>query len=457
MSTASLAFRTGRSTYALHVPEWVDLQIASPPEPPEPPSLDVLYRQAVDAPIGDVPLRERVRAGQRVAVLFDDATRPTPTAALFRMLEADLLSAGVGAGDIIPVYAPGLHQIDDRQPQAKYGSDLLRHPRLVRHDFRHSKLACKGVTSRGVPVFVNAVLDEVDFAIGLGQITPHMDAGFGGGGKIILPGVSGKPTVEQNHAFMVAPGSRLARIDGNPVREDIDEAAGLTNLAFIVNTVTDNRGRVAHMAVGDPLPAHRAGASAKMAMLGYALPEPVDVAVVLTDADYLLAAMGPMLYADRAVRLGGEIIVAAPSRLGWASEPDVHAELVPDESLIRKSAAELAWIVADRDVSALRLATTVFNYRRTAEEKRVTLVSERFGPADASEFGFAHAESVQAALERALDRAGRPARVLVMPEPARTLPILPRLEGVVWRVDPYAEATRPGMERSLAGKAATGT
>ena len=122
-----------------------------------------------------------------------------------------------------------------------------------------------------MPVFVNDVLDQVDLAIGLGQISPHMDAGFGGGGKIILPGVSGKPTVEQNHAFMIAPGSRLACIEGNPVREDIDEAAALTNLGFIVNTVTDNRGRVAHVAAGEPCAAHRAGAAAKMAMLGYDL------------------------------------------------------------------------------------------------------------------------------------------------------------------------------------------
>ena len=80
---------------------------------------------AVDAPIGGLPLRERVRAGQRVAVLFDDACRPTPTAALFRLLLADLLSAGVADDDIIPVYAPGLHQIDDRRPEGKYGAELL--------------------------------------------------------------------------------------------------------------------------------------------------------------------------------------------------------------------------------------------------------------------------------------------------------------------------------------------
>jgi lactate racemase len=457
MSTASLAFRIGRSAYVLHSPEWVDLRVASPAEPPETSPLEILYRQAVDAPTGGLPLRERVRVGQRIAVLFDDASRPTPTAALFSLLLRDLLNVGVAEADVIPVFAPGLHQIDDRRPESKYGAELLRHPRLVRHNFRQSRLVYRGVTSRGVPVFVNDVLDQVDLAIGLGQISPHMDAGFGGGGKIILPGVSGKPTVEQNHAFMIAPGSRLARIEGNPVREDIDEAAALTNLGFIVNTVTDNRGRVARVAAGEPLPAHRVGAAAKMAMVGYELAEPLDIAIVLTDADYLLGAMGPMLYADRAVRLGGELIVAAPSRLGWAAEADVRAELVPEERLIRMTAAELAWMVADRDISALRLATSVFNYRRTAEEKQITLVSERFGPADASAFGFGYAESVQSALERALDRVGRPARVLVMPEPARTLPVLPRLEGVVWRIERYAEATSAGIARSLAGTAATGT
>ena len=458
MSTASLAFRIGRSEYALHIPPSAGATVAHPPAPAQPAPLHDLYARAVSTPVGSAPLRHRVRPGDRVAVLFDDATRPTPTADLFAWLVADLLASGVREEHIIPVYAPGLHQIDDRRPVAKYGTQLFGHPRLVRHDFRRSRLVFKGVTSRGVPVFVNDVLDQVDLAISLGQITPHMDAGFGGGGKIILPGISGKPTVEQNHAFMLAPGSRLARNEGNPVREDMDEAAALTNLAFIINTITDNQGQVAHVTAGHPLAAHRAGAAARLQMLGHHIPAPVDIAVVLTAADYLLAAMGPMLFGDRAVKLGGDIIVAAPSRLGWAAQPDVDAELVPEERLMRQSAAELARIVADRDVSALRLATTVFNYRRTALEKTVTLVSDRFGPDDAHAFGFEHAPSVQVALEAALERQGRQgASILVMPEPARTLPIPPTLEGVVWRCEPYAEATSLAMAASRSGSAAVGT
>ncbi len=400
-----------------------------------PPPLADLFSKAVASPVGSAPLAERVRPGERVAVLFDDATRPTPTGALFSLVVAELARAGVRESDVFPVYAPGLHRPPDPRPVRKYGEALFQNPRLVVHDYETSPLTFRGITSRGVPVFANRIVDEVDFRMSIGHITPHMDAGFGGGGKIVLPGISGKPSVEQNHAFMIAPASRLGKADGNPVREDMDEAGKLAGLDFIVNVVADADGQVAAIAAGDPVAAHRWGCHAKVDLIGYRLDAPVDVAVVVEPDGYLARAMAAMLYADRAVRLGGSIILVAPCRPGWADPASIACRLTPEEALAQKSMAELARIVANREVDALRLATAVFNYRRTMLEKHVTLVNARYGPDEVAAFGLDYAPDLRTALGRAFERQGDAARVLFMPEAFRTYPVPPQLDGVVWKMD----------------------
>jgi nickel-dependent lactate racemase len=159
---------------------------------------------------------------------------------------------------------------------------------------------------------------------------------------------------------------------------------------------------------------------------------PADVAVVFQPDGFLNGAMGATQWADRAVRLGGTIIVLAPARQGWSNAAAVEARLAPDEGLMRKTAAELAWIVADRDVQALRLATAVFDFRRTMLEKRVVLVSAGYDRAATEALGMEFAPDLDSALADALERHGADARVLLMPEATRTLPVPPKLEGVVW-------------------------
>jgi len=408
--------------------------VARGPRRAEPPPLDELLASALASPVGSAPLVERVRPGDRVAVLFDDATRPTPVGALFPLVVAELARAGVRESDVVPVYAPGLHRPPDPRSARKYGEALFRNPRLVEHDYETSRLTFRGITSRGVPVFVNGVVDDVDFRMSIGHIVPHMDAGYGGGGKIVLPGISGKPSVEQNHAFMIAAGSRLGKLEGNPVREDMDEAGRLAGLDFIVNSVADADGRVAAIAAGDPIAAHRWGCRAKQDLLAYRMEAPVDVAVVFEPDGFLSRAMAAMLYADRAVRLGGSIVLVAPCRAGWADAASVGVRLTPEESLVTKSAAELARIVANREIDALRLATAIFDYRRTMLEKHVTLVSARYDRDETAAFGMDYAPDLATALGAALERQGPEARVLFVPEPFRMLPVLPRLEGVVWRM-----------------------
>ena len=430
-STRSLHLPHDGGELAFELPERSLAGVARAIARPAPPSLESLFAAAVSDPVGSAPLAERVRAGQKVAVLFDDATRPTPTAGLFALLVAELRRAGIAESDIYPVYGPGLHRPPNPRPAAKYGN-LFSHPNIVVHDYKTSGLAFCGITPRGTPVFVNDIVERVDFRVSLGHIVPHMDAGFGGGGKIVLPGISGKPTVEQNHALMITTGSRLGKTDGNPVREDMDEAGRLAGLDFIVNTITDPDGRVTAIAAGDPVRAHRWGCGRKTDLFAYRLDEPVDVAVVVQPDGFLSGAMAAMLWADRAVRLGGTIVVVAPARKGWSDPAAVEARLAADEGLMRKSAAELAWIVADRDVQALRLATSVFDYRRAMLEKRVVLVSDGFDRAATEALGMHWASSAATALAEALEFHGADARVLFMPEATRTLPVLPRLEGVVW-------------------------
>ena len=88
----------------------------------------------------------------------------------------------------------------------------------------------RGITKYGTPVWLNSIIEKVDILIGISSIRPHMDAGFSGGNKIILPGIASKKTIDSNHKMMLSPNSKICILEGNPVRKDIDETEKLVSL-----------------------------------------------------------------------------------------------------------------------------------------------------------------------------------------------------------------------------------
>ena len=147
-----------------------------------------------------------------------------------------------------------------------------------------------GETSRGTPVAVNTEVMGCDLRIGIGCILPHPLTGFGGGGKIVLPGVAAIETIAAHHANLIAEafargedvGTGLGVFEGNPLRLDVAEAAAMAGLDMKIDTVVNGRGETAGLFVGEPAIAHDEGV--KMAREAYATTpaESPDVVVLNT-------------------------------------------------------------------------------------------------------------------------------------------------------------------------------
>jgi nickel-dependent lactate racemase len=153
-----------------------------------------------------------------------------------------------------------------------------------------------GTTSRGTPVSINSEVMACDLKIAIGAIMPHLTAGFGGGGKSIIPGVAhigsivanhqnvagrGKPTKE-NPLGKLDPSVGFGKIEGNAIRLDIEEAARMAGLGVIVNAVVNMKRDTVGLFVGDMVAAHREGV--KLAEKVYATKRPTKMDIVVANS-----------------------------------------------------------------------------------------------------------------------------------------------------------------------------
>ena len=202
---------------------------------------------SLDAPIDSAPLCERARAGDTVALVVSDMTRFWMRQDLVVPHLVDYLTerCGVREEDITIVIANGTHIGGDEQELRTLVTDAVYdHVKVKNHDCEAKDLVYLGTTPHGTPVSIDRTAAEADLVVCLGAVTHHVMAGFGGGRKSILPGISGRETIFHNHAFSLDaaqlrsnPAIGNGVLKGNPLHEDMCEAASLVNNLFMVNLV----------------------------------------------------------------------------------------------------------------------------------------------------------------------------------------------------------------------------
>lgn len=245
-------------------------------------NLEETLSNSLDEPVGTDSLEKMVSPGSRVALIVDDTTRPTPIKSLLPLVIARLLKRGLSKDDISIIMATGAHKRPTwDEVGAKIGRLVLDSGiRVYVHDPLDKKeLKLIGFTSRGTPIWINSKALDADVKIGIGLIKPHPWAGFTGGAKIILPGISAWEAIGKNHFLAVSEEARIGNIEGNPVRGDMEEAAQKTELDMIINTILDDRGRPIDCVVGDPIEAHRKGVEVVRTLFETSIDEEVDVAI----------------------------------------------------------------------------------------------------------------------------------------------------------------------------------
>jgi nickel-dependent lactate racemase len=197
--------------------------------------------------------------------------------------------------------------------RAFLGDDVLNRVRCLAHNYRdRQSLVMVGNTPFGTPVWVNREVAEADFVIGVGSVVPHFLAGYAGGAKVILPGVSGLESIAHNHFEVAkfATGPLYGNVTSNPVREDMEAAAALAGLKFVVNLVPDQDGLPVYVVAGDPVKAHRHAAVLASGIYSLRVRVPADVVIANSapfDIDLNQAAKGRSVGA-LALRRGGSLL-----------------------------------------------------------------------------------------------------------------------------------------------------
>jgi len=246
-------------------------------------------KAAITNLIGSPPLRELARGKNEVVIIFDDMTRVTRVAELVPFVLEELAEAGIPDNRIQFICATGAHMALDRLSFVnKLGeATLARFPVYNHNPFDNCTYV--GTTSYGTDIYINAEVMKCDLKIGIGSIVPHPNTGFGGGGKIILPGVSSVETIEHFHRMEAEfkqkyPGKLIAGMgvfDDNPLRLNIEEATALAGLDVKIDCIVNIWGETVAIFAGAPKPTWAAAVSEAKAH--YLTPETKGESVVIAN------------------------------------------------------------------------------------------------------------------------------------------------------------------------------
>ena len=386
-------------------------------------------RWALDHPIDSAPLRELVRAGEKVCIVISDVTRRWESPETYLpILVAELEAAGIRDEDMLIISATGTHR--RQTPEEHVGlvtQAVYDRIRLVDHQCtEEEQLAYVGTTTRGTPVYLDRRVLACDKVILTGGVVYHFMAGFGGGRKSILPGIAGRETIMKNHNLALNPGLgngsnpavRSANMnETNPVHADMMEACSMVNPAFLVNVVVNDQQEIIAAFAGNWVTAHRAACDLVERMYGVEVREKTPL-VIASAGGYpkdlnFYQTIKTLCNAREVVEDGGTIILVTKSQEGYGS-PDTQKQIAGYSTMV------------DRE-KALRENFSIgafigYLFAECAETHHMIVVTSM----KQEEFGTARIHAVQTldealALSRELN-GGRDLRATLLPHGANTLP-----------------------------------
>jgi nickel-dependent lactate racemase len=277
---------------------------------------------ALDKPAGTQPLRDWIKPGHRVCILFTDITRATPNERLIPWLLEYLRD--VPREQITLLNQLGTHRPNtSAELERMLTPEVVRNYRMVNHEPENPEaLVQLGTTRDGTPALLNKHAVEADVRIVTGFIEPHFFAGFSGGIKGIVPGVAGLKTVMSNHGArnIGDPKSTFGITEGNPLWEDLRDIALRAGQSFLLNVSLNEERRITGVFAGDIIAAHKAGCEFVRTSAMQKFDAPFDI-VITTNSGYpldlnLYQGVKGMSAGARVVKPGGTLILAAECREG---------------------------------------------------------------------------------------------------------------------------------------------
>lgn len=280
-------------------------------------------REALRHPVGSVPLKDVVEAGDTVAIIVSDITRLVHTAQMLPVIVDELNQAGVKDEQITVITAQGTHRAHTPEEDAIVcGEEMVKRLKVISHDCRDAAQLVKvGTTTYGNDVYLNAHAVKADKVILTGAVSFHPMAGFGGGRKAVLPGIAGYDTIMRNHAMALTeefgggcnPKCETSLLNDNPLHDDMKQAAAMLNPCFLVNTVFSADGDLFEVVGGHWYDAWKKGCDDLLQIASIPIKELADITIASAgsypkDMNLYQSMKAPM-NATFATKPGGSMIL----------------------------------------------------------------------------------------------------------------------------------------------------
>ncbi len=393
--------RYGQEKLPLNLsPGWNVLTFAAFNDRSEQRDVGQLFRDALDRPIHSKPLIKRISPSDRIAVIIEDQTRFSPKRIILRILLETIEKAGIRRENINVIVALGTHRgLTPQEMASVYGEDLVRDYSFSNHDCYSDDLVPIGALRSGTPVRINRIVHEATFKIGIGSVFPHPMNGFGGGGKILFPGVSNADAIQEHHLKYCFRGdSMLGKLEGNLFYEEVCELSKAGGLDFVINSVLDHNDSLYDVVCGDPIDAHLVGTDLCKRIVSWKFPKKSDLTVIsafpYTEGTQIMKPLEP---ASLITKTGGSIILMAHCT---TPPPQVYLESCERfrtewEGRLREG----VFALFDDNVCIMpdcppELNMSLAQALLAQDEFKIILVSEEINKEVADQLGFFHAKNI---------------------------------------------------------------
>jgi len=395
-------------------------------------------RDALHRPIGTKPLKELVASSDTVAIVCNDITRPTPYNVILPILLDEL--GHVSDDQVILLIATGTHRANtEAELREMLGTEILDRFRIIQNDAgdRNSHTLV-GTTSSGNDIWVHSQYVKCDVRILMGFIEPHFFAGFSGGGKACMPGLALLDTVLKNHSpqNIDHPMATWGVTRGNPVWEEIREAASMVQPSFLLNVTLNRNKRITGVFAGDLEEAHAQGCKFVKANAMVPVKQLYDI-VITSNSGYPLdlnlyqsvKAMSAAAQVVKAPRLRGGKLAPAEAGAGAIIVAADCWDGIPQNgeygNLLREAESPASLLEIIHRQNFLRQDMwQVQIHARICQKADVYFYSENLSAEQIESAWLKPCHSIEATVDELLAKYGRDASICVLPEGPQTIPYI---------------------------------
>lgn len=406
----------GEREIEIKVPEENLLQIIDPVSV-EKRDERTLIENSLKKPINSISFSDFIKDG-KVLIVVNDANRPTPTNKVLDIIYKKIKDEEVGF-----IVATGSHrEPTDNEIKKIFGEKILRefYDRIFIHNAKKSSLEFLGKTSKGTEFYINKKVMDFEKLVNINSVEPHYFAGYTGGRKSFIPGISGYKTIEQNHRHALEAEAKTCKLKGNPVHEDIMEAIQfLENIkkVFSINLVLDGKNRIHNVKSGNLRDSFYKAVKSCKEIFCVKIKEKADIVITIAQKPLdinLYQAQKAMENGKLALKENGTLILVAECKEGIG--PSEFYDLLKKSDIPEEILNEI-----QRDyVLGYHKAAKIIDLATWSNICAITDLDDRV----IKDCFISPFKDLQKAIDSALEKKGKKAKIIILKNGGLTVPLI---------------------------------